>query len=343
MWKVNLYKGHTKILVTLLIVLGLHGCAGIYSVVDFEVLEPATVSFPAHVGQLIVMNRSPISLYVFEEEDRKGIRQEHLVIIDTAISQNTFRGLLSVLQQSPIERFHTPYWISDRRSDTTSFQDLILTKREVADICNRYGADAIICLELYTMDIDQHSVHYSDAPSIVHTHYYEISNKLQWNIYLPESPKPFDTYVTVDTVFFTDIQDGYAQPIPSTLEMIQEAFYKSGIKYGRYLVPVWTQTSRMLYKGKEASLKKASKHTARGEWDLAYEIWEGLTTSADSTTVSKSYNNMAIFHELEDNLDSADHLLKLALEYDTLEVVRVYMEELDTRILNHNEVLEQVR
>ena len=339
----NLFKGHSKILVTLFVGLGLYGCAGIYSTVDFEVLEPATVSFPAHVGQLIIMNRAPVSLYVFEEEDRQGIKQEHLVMIDTAISKNTFRGLLSVLQQSPIERFHTPFWISDRRSDTTSLQDLILTKREVADLCNQYGADAIICLELYTMDIDQHNVHYSEAPSIVQTHYYEISNKLHWNIYLPERPKPFDSYTTVDTIFYTDIQDGLTQSIPSTLEMIQESYYKSGMKYGRYLVPVWIKTSRMLYKGKGDSLKKASKHTSRGEWDQAYEIWEGLTTSADSAIVSKAYNNMAIYHELEDNLDSAGHLLNLALEYDTLEVVRYYKEELDTRIMNRYEVLKQVR
>ncbi len=333
-------KSYLLVLITLLCI---HGCASIYCVVDFEVLEPATVGFPEQVGQLIIMNRAPISPYVFDQEYMQGMRKEHLLMLDTTISNNTFRGLLSVLQQSPIERFHIPFWLSERTSDTTSLDDLILTKREVAAICERYSADALICLEIYTMDIDEHQVSYSDAPQILQSHYYEISNRLQWNIYLPDSPKPFDTYTTVDTLFFTNLQDGNYLYIPSTLGMIQESFYKSGKKYGRYLVPVWTQTSRILYKGKGGLLRQASKLTSQGEWDQAYAIWDGLTTSTDSTLVSKAFNNMAIYYELEDQLDSANWLLNQALEYDTLEVVRDYKEELDTRVLNRTEVLKQVR
>ena len=90
-------------------------------------------------------------------------------------------------------------------------------------------------------------------------------------------------------------------------------------------------------------MRLASKLTSQGEWDRAYKIWEGLTASDDSTVASKALNNMAIYYELEDNLDSASMLLNMALEYDTLEVVRFYKEELDIRILNRDEVLMQVR
>ena len=115
------------------------------------------------------------------------------------------------------------------------------------------------------------------------------------------------------------------------------------MKYGRYLVPIWTQASRILYTGKGDSLKLASAYTSRGEWDQAYAIWKDLTESGDSTVASKAFNNMAIFYELEDNLDSASLLLDRALELDTLEVVRLYREELDTRILNRIDVVQQVR
>ena len=90
-------------------------------------------------------------------------------------------------------------------------------------------------------------------------------------------------------------------------------------------------------------MRLASELTSQGEWDRAYEIWERLTDSGDSTMASKALNNMAIYYELEDNLDSASMLLDIALEYDTLEVVRFYKEELDIRILNRDEVLMQVR
>ncbi|MEN8228619.1 MAG: DUF6340 family protein [Bacteroidota bacterium] len=338
----NIIKTNSFFLV-LIISLAIHGCAGIYSVVEFEVLEPATVSFPNHVGQLLILNRAPVSLNVIGEENRNDLSKEQLVMVDTTVTNSTFRGLLKVLQQSPIDRFHTPMWLSERRADTSSLDDLVLTKREVNTLSDRYGADAVISLELYTVKLDEHQDFYSNAPEIPRTGYYLVSNKMQWNIYLPDSPRAFDTYTTVDTLYFPYLLDGQTQPTPNGLNMIQELFYESGMKYGRYLVPIWTHASRVLYKGKGDSLKRASKYTSQGEWDQAHVIWKDLTESDDSTVASKAYHNLAIYYELEDNLDSASLLLDRALMLDTLEVVRLYREELDIRILNRNEVLQQVR
>jgi hypothetical protein len=46
---------------------------------------------------------------------------------------------------------------------------------------------------------------------------------------------------------------------------------------------------------------------------------------------------------LDDKLDSADYLAGMAMKYDTLEVVRDYKEELETRIMNRREILKQVQ
>ena len=324
-------------------VLSLHGCAGIYSVVEFEVLEPANVSLPEDVGQLMILNRSPFTLNTIHEDNRGDMDLEKMVIVDTTIINNIFRGLLEVLRQSPIRRFHFQVYLSQRRGDTTSLQDLILTKREVTTLCEKYISDAIISLELYTIHLDVEKEYYPDAEDILLSRYYPVSSKLQWNIYLPGHPKPFDSYTMMDTIFFSEIVDGVVQPLPSAMEMITELCYGSGMRYGAYLVPVWTQSSRVLYKGKGDSLKQASKLTAQGDWDHAYKIWKGLTTSDDSTMVSKAFHNMALYYELEDNLDSASLLINMAVEHDTLEMVRLYKEELDTRILNRNELFNQVR
>ena len=330
-------------LVVAVILLVLHGCAGIYSVVEFEVLEPATVNFPDHVNQLVILNRAPFTLDVFEKEDREGMEDEHLVIVDTLISNNTFRGLLTMLRESPIENFHTPFWLSERRRDTSVLDDLILTKPEVETILSRYGGDALISLEYYYLDLDEHYDYFQNEPNITRTHYYELSNHLKWNIHMPLSPKPFDTYIMVDTMYFTDIVDGEFRATSSVSEMIGELFYNSGAKYGRYLVPVWNHASRILYKGKGDSLKMASKFTDVGEWEEAFDIWKELTyTSYDSLTISKAYHNMAVYYELEDRLDSASFLVDMALAYDSLELVENYREELDIRLLNQQEVREQV-
>ena len=321
----------------------LHGCAWIYTMVDFEVLEPATVSFPPEVKQLIILNRAPVTMDVLEEEDREGMNNRHLFIIDTLIINNLNKGLLAVLQQSPIEMFQKPVWISERRRDTAGLKDLILTRREVEDLCSTHRGDAVISLESYTMDYDEVRINYDDNPLLVHTHYYEIASRVHWNIYLPGNPRPFDTYVMSDTLFFTEVRDGMWVEYFTVERMIREAFYDSGYRYGRYLVPAWVRASRNLYRGREDSLRLAAKYTSNGDWDNAYRIWENLSINADSTLAAKALNNMAVYHELDDDLDTANLMLNRSLAHDSLEVVEGYLEELETRILNRKEVIKQVR
>ncbi len=320
----------------------MQGCASIFSVVEFEVLEPATVSLPENVHQLLILNRAPITTDAFEEKDVKGIEDQQLMVLDTLIVNSIQRGLLNVLGESPIERFHRPMWIEERRRDTTSLEDLVLTRREVEDICREGGGDAIMSLESYSMDYEKHVQTYSGTSSTA-IKYYEISSIIKWNIYLPGSPRPFDSYTMMDTLYFTEIQDGFVIRRYRTADMLIEAFHKSGKKYGRYLVPVWNRTTRTLYKGKEVALRKAAKHTDQGEWDMAYAQWEELSESSDSTAVAKAFYNMAVYHEMDDQLDLANEFIEEALRHDALDMISAYKEEMETRILNRRELYKQVR
>lgn len=250
--------------------------------------------------------------------------------------------MLDALRSSPAYKFQSPIWLNDRRTDTALLEDRVLTKREVTNICDTIGGDAIISLELYTVGLDQHFDYYKDAPSEIQNHYFEVSNSVKWNIHLPESPRPFDTYSTVDTLFFPAILDGEFIDFDPGVDMLREIFFESGRKYGSYLVPVWNYSSRILYRGRDDSLKMAAQCTDEGDWDGAYSIWDLLSTSDDSTLAAKAYHNMAVYYELEDNLDSASMMLDFSLALDSLEVDTAYREELNVRILNRNDIMKQV-
>ena len=324
------------------IVLG--GCASNYSVVEFEVLEPATVDFPDNVEQLIFLNRAPISPDIWDTLNQKELDARKLVILDTLINNNLNRGILEVLRQSPLTPFHWPIWLSERRIDTFALEDRMLTRREVENICDTIGGDAIISMEYYFVGLNEKFDYYKDAPLEVQNNYYEVYNSLKWNIHLPGSPVPFDTYTTVDTLFYPVIDNGeFVGTGVSAIDMLRDLFYGSGFKYGRYLVPVWNRTSRILYKGKGDSLKLAVQHTDNGDWESAFSLWSGLTSSSDSTMAAKAFHNLAIYYELEDQLDSASILVDKALGFDSLDVVQLYREELDVRLLNRKEILKQVK
>ncbi len=314
-----------------------------YSVVEFEVLEPANVSFPDQVHRLVFLNRAPISPYIWDEANREELGAKELVLLDTLIINNLYRGVQNVVRHSPLTRFHMPIWLNDRRVDTFALEDRILTRREVDNVCDTIGGDAIISLEYYFAGLKQHFDYYKDAPDEVQNSYYEAYNRLKWNIHLPGSPRPFNSYVTVDTLFFPLVQNGtVVESNVSGLEMVQELFYDSGFKYGTYLVPVWNMASRTLYRGMEDSLKRAVKHTDVGDWESAYFIWKDLTKSVDSTLAAKAWHNLAIYYELEDELDSASIMVDRSLSLDSLDIVQFYLEELDVRMLNRKEIEEQV-
>lgn len=324
--------------------MGLNGCAGIYNIVEFEVLEPATINFPDEVNQLLILNRAPVTIKVLGPENREGMDTKALLILDTLVSNNVLRGLLHVLRNSPIKRYHTPFFLSERRQDTLFQHDLLLTKHEVSAICDRSGADAVVSLEKYTLDLGEHYDFYSIEAGLsdVRNHYYVITNRIKWAVYLPENPRPFDEYTTIDTLYFSRISDGVFTGVPSSVEMIRELFYASGMKYGRYLVPVWAPANRTLYRGKDKNLRLASRHTRNGEWDLAFGLWEQLAGSGDSTLAAKALHNMAVYYELEDNLDSASLMIDRALSCDSLEMIGSYREEMDVRLMNRKEVVNQV-
>jgi hypothetical protein len=322
------------------VLLVFHGCGNTFRVVQFEVLEPASRSLPEEVNQLLVLNRAPFTFDAFEEEDRRGLDPQGLMIVDTLIVNNLFRGLLHVLETSPIEKFHYPSWSSERRRDTADLRDLVLTRKEVDELCEEFIVNAILSLEFYSMDIDQFHTYYEDGGT--KTKYYELSSKVIWNVYIKGYPKPFDEYTLIDTLYFTEVLDGELYGFYSTAGMIRESFFKSGMKYGRYLVPVWIPAARTIYRGGEKMLRIAAKETAEGDWDSAFSIWKGLSAGEDSTIVAKSFHNMAVYFELEDNLDSASALVNRALRYDSLELIKDYQEELEMRLENKKELYKQV-
>ena len=267
-----------------------------------------------------------------------------LVLLDTLVINNLLRGVLAVIRDSPAHKFHMPIWLNERRADTALLDDLELTRREVDLICDTMMCDAVISLEYYTVGLNQYYEYYRDDPDEVLTHYFEAYNALKWNIHLPGSPRPFDSYSMVDTLFFPLVLDGELQDYVPGADMLRQLFYASGYKYGTYLVPVWTPASRILYRGRNDSLRKAVQHTDEGEWDQAYAIWRNMAKEMDdSTLVAKAYHNMAVYLELEDNLDSASLMLDLALAHDSLEIDTIYREELDIRIMNRENIRKQVR
>ena len=88
---------------------------------------------------------------------------------------------------------------------------------------------------------------------------------------------------------------------------------------------------------------KAADYTDNGDWESAKQVWSDLSENEDHKTSAKALNNLAVYYELEDKLDSANYYLDRALQLDSLEATIEYKEEIEIRILNRDDIMKQIR
>ena len=315
------------------------GCSVSYRLVEFEVLEPASINFPDKVRQLLIMNRLPLTYIFLDSSGITKLSKEQLLIFDTLITNNIFRGLNDVLKQSPISSYQWPIWSSERQTDLLAANDVVLTKWEVSDLCNKYNTDAVISLESCILKMELDGFHF-DEP-VLSLVYMSIL-RTNWTIYLPEYPKPFHEYNLVDTLYYTAFKENANRQSPSVSDAVRDISYETGLNYGSHLTPVWVITDRNIFSGGNAHLRSGSRDTKKGDWNMAFNEWTYLSVSGDSTEMAKALYNMAIYYELEDNLDSASYLINQAASYDTLHLIKRYQKEIDERLQKQNTIIRQV-
>lgn len=303
--------------------------------VEFEVLEPATIQFPEDVRQLLVLNLLPQTHNFLDSSAVARLTHEQLIIIDTIITKNVFLGLYDVLKHSPIEWFQFPTWHVERQSDLLARSEIKLTKKEVIDLCNQKYSDAIVGLESCKLDIKFVGKAWTDEVS--YSNVYQSILSTGWVLYLPANPTPFYEYLLVDSLYHIHVSDD-----PLVSEMIRNNSFENGSKFGRMLTPFWKRAVRNIYSGGNSGLRSATRQTNKGNWDEALSDWSKVADSGDSTDMAKALYNISVYYELEDSLDSASYFINRAVACDSLTPIKEYKEEIDQRIQNKQTILKQV-
>lgn len=324
----------TKITIFVIILLAF-ACSGTYRVVDFEVLEPAEITFPEDVRQLLVLNRLRPGSISLDSSISSMINKYSQAGLDTLVAHNIFRGLFGALKESPFESFHWPIWVAERWLDLPATKDSLLSQRLVADLCEQNYSDAILSLESVQLDIE--FLGYAFVWDTYNLPSYAPKIKARWLIYLPENPGPYNEYMIENKIF--------RHPFSKQLEytwMIIDVASESGQHFGQKITPVWTSETRNIFAGSPAELRRGGRETRSGDWDEAFQYWSNLSVSGDSSEKAKAMFNMAVYYELEDELDSSLFLLDRAIILDTLIQIREYHKDINSRIQKKRDISRQV-
>lgn len=315
----------------------LPACISTYEVVSFEVLEPAEITFPEGVSQLLVLDRLPLAHNLSDSVSLSVLGWKDFHGLDTLMSYNIYLGLYELLHESPADSHQLPMWDSERQSDILASSEVKLSIKEVAELCRKNLADAILSLESCNLKLRLEDTTY--VRGSLYQPRCRGTLTSHWVVYLPDYPKPFrESSITNSMDFWIGPRTRYSNIYDFTKDISNQ----NGRRFGEKITPFWKSSSRKIFAGPHHRLMIASEETSDGNWDEAFATWSKLASSGSSANRAKALYNMAVYYELEDRLDSAVNLLDRAVLLNNDSLIRSYQQEMHKRLQKRPSIFYQV-
>ena len=325
--------GHIKIkLIGLFFLAGLVSCSPT-RIIDFEILDPAKIDLPDSQGSFLVLNSSYLPENISDKSNlMSGLTADEQIIVDTAINRQLFDGLFSVLNDSPIKGLRNANYLELRTSDTTGFLNP-LSPVAISEICKENNVDFIISFEYYSMfENSGYFVNEYNQYEVV----LELIRKLLWRIYSRDGQLK-DSYFSRDSLYWNSIggnMDIVKSNLSNKLELYREAFWLSGVDYGKRISPSWEPVNRSIYEIKQKS------DTGRIIVSVNKDILESFSSSKNKSKAFNACYNLAVISESEGDIENALKWIDQALEIKKTILASGYRKKLELR-KNNLEIVDR--
>ncbi|MEX0987347.1 MAG: DUF6340 family protein [Bacteroidales bacterium] len=319
----------------------LSGCAGSKSFVAFEVLEPAEITYPENVVRVGYMNRSPIVKNTFSESRNKSYNPLDLQIIDTIVCNNLRKGFFEGRGMTELSYLEDMEEITSRRNDTNDLaMEIPYTLR--SQVFENMGLDALVVLEYYKLYL-RRSYAYFSIESMEYIQEFGLTMEILWRVYIRDSIAPLDEYVATDTLYYVNRANMPREEYMTNTSVIRDGSREFGFRYGLRHIPIWTNVSRVIFRGGEELLRKAAVLTDQGEWNSAADLWNELAEQEPGKISAKANHNLAVYFELRDEIPLAGTYAEKALDQWDNSYIKNYKEALDERLDSREELFKQLR
>jgi len=227
----------------------------------------------------------------------------------------------------------------------TGLQPLPLDWGVVDELCDQYGLDGLLVLEVF--DTDQSGSSTTNAinqvRSIAETGSVRpvapVTNprvhvKMAWRLYdrqqrlILDETRMSDFFVA-NSRTTTGIYDlgEFAKR-----DAIQQTGYVAGRSYALRFLPGFVNVFRDYYRRKGDEMARATRRAEVNDFDGAAEIWQGLTNASKAKIAGRACFNMAVYHEIKGDLETAREWAQRAYTDYNERRGRDYARQLERRI-----------
>jgi hypothetical protein len=313
--------------------------------VHISVLQPAPVTLPAYIKNVVVVNRTAVSKKskVFNVVD-KAVSLE-TPDLDKEGSLATIAGLAQELKKN--NRFDEVNLLTgtDLSTDVPGLFPSPLSWDTVEKYCNENNADALFSLELF----DTHSkIDYSINKTTAKTPFGKIplveqqANmrtvvKAGWRIYDVREKNILDEAAVSRNIIYHGRGINpllAAQALIERKEAVKEVGNIAGHAYAFSIIPLWTRVTRDYYVKGNSNFKMATRKARTGNWDGAAQLWQAETNNPKTKIAGRACYNMAIISEINGDLDSAIDWAQKSYENYGIRLALRYVNILKNRKIN---------
>ena len=313
------------------------------NLVFLTVNEPAPVGLPPYLKKVGIINSSllsnenKISNTIDKVMSLKGPE------LDIEGGKESIRGLKDALMQN--SRFTDVRFLDsiNIKSPLAGTFPSPLSWERVERICKENNVDAIFALELF--DTDSKISYTTTATTIknplgvivpaIENHANMVTTvKTGWRIYDPQSRTVIDEYMISRSLNFNGSGMSPVAAAAALLdrkEAVKQTGYKVGQSYANRILPYSLRVSREYYIRGSDNFKIAKRMARTGNWDGAAELWKKETTNPKLKTQARACYDVAIYNEINGDLDAAIGWAQKAYETKGKHLALYYMNILKDR------------
>ncbi|NOZ47820.1 MAG: hypothetical protein GXO79_13720 [Chlorobi bacterium] len=194
--------------------------------------------------------------------------------------------------------------------------------------CTQNNLDALI----YISRLKITNAIYSNSTT-TNNNYGNVEIKTTWTVLLPEVDSIIKKDITYHKIgHYSESIDKYIQDIAENL----------GEKFGKQIVPGWSKTNRKYFASGNAEFRKAAELVNDDNWEDAAKIWNNSLSDDNKIIVGKAYFNLALYYELQGNLDKAFEMAKISDQTYKTSFAHDYAGILYQRINDQYKLAEQL-
>ncbi|KAA9038123.1 tetratricopeptide repeat protein [Ginsengibacter hankyongi] len=313
-----------NLFINVIIIIAFSSCAST-NLVHISVLQPAPVTLPPYIKNVVVVNRTEVSKKskVFNVID-KAVSLES-PNLDKEGSQATITGLSDELKKN--NRFDevTLLTNSGLTTDAPGMFPAPLPWDLIEKYCSDNNADALFSLELFdTKSQIDYSVNKTtiktvlgNVPAIEQQANMHTIVNAGWRIYEVRGKNILDEASINRTITFHARGINpllAAQALTDRREAVKEVGNVAGHDYAFNIIPLWVRVTRDYYVRGSASFKIATRKARTGNWDGAAKLWQAEVNNPKRKIAGRACYNMAIINEINGDVDSAIQWAQKAYE-----------------------------